>query len=90
MAGGGELHQLAEADTPIITTAQGGPVADDQNALRARARGPLLVEDFYFREKIFHFDHERMPERVVCMLAAMARVAISRPNILHRGGRQTA
>ena len=62
---GGELHQIAEGDTPVLTTAQGGPVADDQNSLKAGPRGPTLLEDFHFREKIFHFDHERIPERVV-------------------------
>jgi catalase len=62
---GGELHQVAEGDTPVLTTAQGGPVADDQNSLRIGPRGPLVVDDFHFREKIFHFDHERIPERVV-------------------------
>ncbi|MCJ8142244.1 catalase [Ancylobacter sp. A5.8] len=62
---GGELHQIAEGDTPVMTTAQGGPVSDDQNTLKAGARGPSLIEDFHFREKIFHFDHERIPERVV-------------------------
>jgi catalase len=62
---GGELHQIADGDTEILTTAQGGPVADDQNTLKIGARGPTLIEDFHFREKIFHFDHERIPERVV-------------------------
>ncbi|PWJ87981.1 catalase [Mesorhizobium loti] len=62
---GGELHQLAEGKTVILTTAQGSPVADDQNTLKIGARGPALLEDFHFREKIFHFDHERIPERVV-------------------------
>ena len=62
---GGELHQIAEGDTEILTTAQGGPVADDQNTLKIGERGPTLIEDFHFREKIFHFDHERIPERVV-------------------------
>ncbi|MER9301928.1 catalase [Mesorhizobium sp. M0496] len=62
---GGELHQIAEGNTHILTTAQGGPVADDQNTLKIGARGPTLIEDFHFREKIFHFDHERIPERVV-------------------------
>src|SRR6187399_3742636 len=62
---GGELHQIAEGDTDILTTAQGGPVADDQNTLKIGERGPTLIEDFHFREKIFHFDHERIPERVV-------------------------
>ncbi|MHB2263616.1 catalase [Aliihoeflea sp. PC F10.4] len=62
---GGELHQIADDDTPLMTTAQGGPVADDQNTLKYGERGPSLIEDFHFREKIFHFDHERIPERVV-------------------------
>ncbi|TPM95042.1 catalase [Mesorhizobium sp. B2-1-3A] len=62
---GGELHQVAEGKTEVLTTAQGGPVADDQNTLKIGARGPTLIEDFHFREKIFHFDHERIPERVV-------------------------
>lgn len=63
--GGGELHQFAEDGMPVLTTAQGGPVSDDQNTLRVGARGPALIDDFHFREKIFHFDHERIPERVV-------------------------
>lgn len=62
---GGELHQIAEDDAPLLTTAQGGPVSDDQNSLRVGPRGPLVMDDFHFREKIFHFDHERIPERVV-------------------------
>jgi catalase len=62
---GGELHQVAAEGQPMLTTAQGGPVSDDQNSLRVGARGPLLVDDFHFREKMFHFDHERIPERVV-------------------------
>ncbi len=62
---GGELHQIAEGDVPLLTTAQGGPVSDDQNSLRVGARGPLVMDDFHFREKMFHFDHERIPERVV-------------------------
>jgi catalase len=62
---GGETHQTAEGETPVLTTEQGIPIADDQNTLRAGARGPALLEDFHFREKIFHFDHERIPERVV-------------------------
>ncbi len=62
---GGELHQVATADVSVMTTAQGGPVSDDQNSLKIGPRGPTLLEDFHFREKIFHFDHERIPERVV-------------------------
>ncbi|WP_415012694.1 catalase [Amaricoccus sp.] len=48
-----------------MTTAQGVPVSDNQNSLKAGVRGPTLLEDFALREKIFHFDHERIPERVV-------------------------
>jgi catalase len=62
---GGETHQVASAKTETLTTQQGIPVADDQNTLRQGPRGPALLEDFHFREKIFHFDHERIPERVV-------------------------
>ena len=62
---GGELHQVATGDTDTLTTQQGVPVADDQNSLKLGERGPTLLEDFHFREKIFHFDHERIPERVV-------------------------
>lgn len=61
----GELHQIAPDGGEVLTTSQGVPVADDQNTLRAGDRGPALLEDFHFREKIFHFDHERIPERVV-------------------------
>jgi catalase len=48
-----------------LTTNQGVRIADDQNSLRAGERGPSLLEDFILREKITHFDHERIPERVV-------------------------
>jgi hypothetical protein len=62
---GGEIHQVAGGDVPVLTTQQGIPVSDDQNSLRIGARGPTALEDFHFREKLFHFDHERIPERVV-------------------------
>ena len=62
---GGEVHQTADGDVPILTTQQGVPVSDDQNSLRIGTRGPTALEDFHLREKIFHFDHERIPERVV-------------------------
>lgn len=62
---GGDLHQVAGGKTPVLTTAQGGPVSDDLNTLKVGDQGPTLIEDFHFREKIFHFDHERIPERVV-------------------------
>ncbi len=48
-----------------VTTAQGTPVDDTDNSLRAGPRGPTLLEDHHLREKIMHFDHERIPERVV-------------------------
>ncbi len=48
-----------------LTTNQGLRVSDDRDSLRAGLRGPTLLEDFHFREKIMHFDHERIPERVV-------------------------
>ncbi len=48
-----------------LTTNQGVAIADNQNSLKAGLRGPALLEDFILREKITHFDHERIPERVV-------------------------
>jgi len=48
-----------------LTTNQGVPIADNQNSLKAGLRGPAVLEDFILREKITHFDHERIPERVV-------------------------
>ena len=49
----------------MLTTNQGVPIADNQNSLKAGLRGPTLLEDFILREKITHFDHERIPERIV-------------------------
>lgn len=48
-----------------LTTNQGVPVADNQSSLKAGIRGPALLKDFILREKITHFDHERIPERIV-------------------------
>ena len=48
-----------------LTTNQGVPIADNQSSLKAGLRGPTLLEDFILREKITHFDHERIPERIV-------------------------
>ncbi|MDD2712689.1 MAG: catalase [Simplicispira sp.] len=62
---GGELQQQADASHPVLTTQQGIAIADNQNSLHATPRGPVLLEDFILREKITHFDHERIPERVV-------------------------
>ena len=49
----------------MLTTNQGVPIADNQNSLKYGLRGPALLEDFVLREKITHFDHERIPERIV-------------------------
>ena len=62
---GGETHQRADGDGKVLTTQQGVAIADNQNSLKAGSRGPTLLEDFVLREKIHHFDHERIPERVV-------------------------
>src|ERR1700761_5926587 len=67
---GGETHQRIPGKGPHdgaghLTTNQGIRVSDNQNSLKSGARGPTLLEDFVLREKIFHFDHERIPERIV-------------------------
>ncbi len=58
--------------TSTMTTNQGLAISDDQNSLKAGVRGPTLLEDFHFREKMTHFDHERIPERVVHARGAAA------------------
>ncbi len=61
-----DLEQNKETGTgELLTTNQGTRINDNQNTLKAGSRGPSLLEDFIFREKITHFDHERIPERVV-------------------------
>jgi catalase len=94
----GELHQIAEGNTEVLTTAQGGPVSDDQNTLKIGERGPALIEDFHFREKIFHFDHERIRERVVHARGCGAHgyfetyeslAAYTRADIFQRAGEKT-
>ena len=55
----------SDATEQALRTNQGVKVADNQNSLKAGARGPSLLEDFIMREKITHFDHERIPERIV-------------------------
>ncbi|WP_313217620.1 catalase [Stenotrophomonas sp.] len=62
---GDELHQRAGGGHPQLTTAQGIPVADNQNSLRATPRGPTLLEDFILRDKITHFYHDCIPEPIV-------------------------
>ena len=67
----GEVHQHIphKGDHGVgsahLTDNHGHRIADNQNSLKAGARGPTLLEDFVLREKIFHFDHERIPERIV-------------------------
>ncbi|MBJ7485731.1 catalase [Brevundimonas sp.] len=61
----GETHQTASTPETRLTTNHGIPVSDNQNTLSAGPRGPHLLEDFVLREKIQHFDHERIPERIV-------------------------
>ncbi|WP_079219278.1 catalase [Herbaspirillum robiniae] len=62
----GSLDRVRADDSDqVLTSDQGVPVADNQNSLKAGLRGPTLMEDFLLREKITHFDHERIPERVV-------------------------
>ncbi len=62
---GGEAHYAAKSAGQSLTTNQGIPISDNQNSLRSGRRGPTLLEDFVLREKITHFDHERIPERIV-------------------------
>lgn len=61
-----QLEQFRVDDTnKKLTTNQGLKVSEDELSLTAGKRGPTLMEDFHFREKMTHFDHERIPERVV-------------------------
>ena len=60
-----ELHQISDGNHPALTTNQGVKISDNQNSLRANPHGPTLLEDFILRDKITHFDHERIPERIV-------------------------
>ncbi len=60
-----QLEPYLQANENQLTTGQGVVVADNHNSLKAGARGPTLLEDFILREKLTHFDHERIPERVV-------------------------
>ena len=95
---GGEVHQTAGGNTPVLTTQQGIPVSDDQNSLKIGVRGPTALEDFHFREKLFHFDHERIPERVVHARGFGAHgyfenyeslADITKADIFQRGGEKT-
>ncbi len=81
-----------------LTTNQGVPVADNQNSLKAGLRGPSLLEDFILREKITHFDHERIPERIVHARGSGAHgyfecyeplTDLTRASIFAEGGKRT-
>ncbi|TMS58811.1 catalase [Imbroritus primus] len=63
--GGDLLRVRADGGGQVMTTNQGVPLADNQSSLKAGLRGPALLKDFILREKITHFDHERIPERIV-------------------------
>ena len=62
----GSLDRVrVDSSGQMLTTNQGVAIGDNQNSLKAGLRGPTLLEDFILREKITHFDHERIPERIV-------------------------
>jgi catalase len=78
----------------VLTSAQGVPLPDTDHSLKAGSRGPTLMEDFHLREKITHFDHERIPERVVHARGAAAHgvftaygnaAALTRADFLQEG-----
>ncbi len=72
VATGGELHQVAGGTHPQMTTNQGGVILDDENSLKLGPRGPVLLEDSALLEKLSHFNHERIPERVIHARGAAA------------------
>ena len=100
---GGETHQHVPEKGPHtgeahLTTNQGIRVSDNQNQLKSGERGPVLLEDFVLREKIFHFDHERIPERIVHARGSAAHgyfelleslADITKADIFQRAGEKT-
>ncbi|MEX2491741.1 MAG: catalase [Nitrospirales bacterium] len=87
-----------QAKDQYLTTNQGLRINDDQNSLKAGDRGPSLLEDFHLREKITHFDHERIPERVVHARGSAAhgifqvyesQAALTKANFLQNPSLQT-
>ncbi|WP_232375104.1 catalase [Mycolicibacterium mengxianglii] len=68
--GGGQTARGQQGE--YLTTAQGARLYDTDHSLKAGARGPTLLQDHHLREKITHFDHERIPERVVHARGAAA------------------
>jgi catalase len=88
----------ADASGQRLTTNQGVPIGDNQNSLKAGLRGPTLLEDFILREKITHFDHERIPERIVHARGSAAHgyfectesaVDLTRASLLSEAGKRT-
>ena len=67
-----DLSDVTTTDDRPLTTNVGQPISDDQNSLKAGVRGPTLLEDYVLREKLQHFDHERIPERIVHARGAAA------------------
>ncbi len=94
----GELHQVAGGTHPPMTTQRGHIISDDENSLKANPRGPDLLEDFLLIEKTQHFDHERIPERIVHARGYGARgyfeltdslQGITKAKVLTQAGQQT-
>ena len=95
---GGELHQVAGGTHPAMRSQRGLTIADDENSLKANERGPVLLEDHLLIEKTQHFDHERIPERVVHARGYGAKgyfeltdslAGISKAGVLNRVGEKT-
>ena len=87
-----------DASGQVLTTNQGVPIGNNQDSLKAGLRGPALLKDFILREKITHFDHERIPERIVHARGSAAHGvfesygafdAITRASLLSAPGKQT-
>src|SRR5450756_1495698 len=76
LAAGGELHQIVRGEHTALTTNEGVALSDNQNSLRANPHGPTLLEDFILREKITHFDHERIPELSLIHISEPTRLGM--------------
>jgi catalase len=92
---GGESYQRSRSQS--LTDNFAHVTSDNQNSLKAGARGPTLLEDFVLREKIFHFDHERIPERIVhardsgahgTFVCSQPVPELTRAHILQKKGRE--
>lgn len=95
---GGELHQTAGGSHPPMSSQRGLIISDDENSLKANERGPVLLEDHLLIEKTQHFDHERIPERIVHARGFGAKgyfeltdplAGISKASVLNRTGEKT-